>query len=97
MEIDVLISHYALASSPAFKTWNLNVRRFLANKYGKDSLEYNEFEKIHFQMTLYTASTPTSLFVEKCQKGLLEPVHIKIASKIIAKEIKARKTISSLS
>lgn len=70
-EIDVLISHHVLNSTPEFQTWHLNVRRFLANRYGKDSIEYNEFEKIHFQMTLYTPSTPTSSFVEKCKKGLL--------------------------
>lgn len=47
-EIDDLLQHHAVASSPAFEAWHVKTERFLIKEYGEKSLEYKKFRNTIF-------------------------------------------------
>ena len=70
-EIDVLIEHQVRRSDSEFQQWHNKAKRFLFNKYGADSIEYTEFEKIKFTLSMYAGRTPAYVFIERCRKDLI--------------------------
>ena len=69
-EIDILISKGVTSSDPDFKAWETKSERFLARKYGQNSLEYNKFKKTYFSLILSTLNTQKSDYVRACKHGL---------------------------
>ena len=70
-EIDVLIEHQVRRSDSEFQQWHNKAKRFLFNKYGADSIEYKEFEKIKFTLSMYAGGTSAYVFIERCCKDLI--------------------------
>lgn len=62
----------ATASDPKFKSWQLNVRRFLSNHFGSNSLEHNNFRKTHFVSFSYRPEDEA----KACKDGLLTSIEI---------------------
>ena len=69
-EVDNLILKKVTSSSPDFTAWKTKTERFLINEYGSNSYEINEFRKMHFSLSFFTAGTPDSEFVAACKRGL---------------------------
>lgn len=69
-EIDVLISHNVKFSTPEFKIWQGKTKRFLGNKYGSESLELQEFNKMRFQV-IAPIQIPDYRNIEKCKQDLI--------------------------
>lgn len=69
-EIPILIAENLTASDPKFQVWKAKAIRYLAHKFGEDSIEYRTFANIRFSLRTYAFGTPRSDFVMACQKGL---------------------------
>ncbi len=59
-------------SDPDFKAWKLKAERFLISQFGEKSHEYEEFQKIHFGLYVYTFKETRGEWVAACQKGIRE-------------------------
>ena len=70
-EIDNLINHQVTSETPGFIAWKNKAERFLIKKYGKGSLEHNQFNDTEFSLQLFLPSTPDSEFVKICKAGLV--------------------------
>ncbi|MBD5111435.1 MAG: nucleotide-binding protein [Ruminococcaceae bacterium] len=70
-EAENLAARRIYCSEPEFKAWKTKVERFLMNKYGEESFEFQKFRKTHFTLSVYSNSTPESKFVDACVNGLL--------------------------
>lgn len=69
-EIDSLIGAGVSSGDARFQAWKTKAERFLAKKYGQDSLEFEKFKKTYFTVLVYALNTPESSFVEACRDGL---------------------------
>ena len=72
-EIDNLINHHVIASSPAFKAWYTKVERFLIKKYGANSLEHKKFLDTYFSPLIWSLSDENKDLcdsIEWCRDGL---------------------------
>ncbi len=67
-EIDILIEKSVRASSSEFVAWKYKLDRFLINHYGRDSYEYEKFQKQKFSLSSF--DNPDALFIQKCREGL---------------------------
>lgn len=66
-KIDVLIENHASKRAPEFQAWYTTVERFLAKKYGDDSIELKNFTGTKFDSQwYYDDSAP----IRKCKEGL---------------------------
>lgn len=70
-EIDALINENVESGSPHFRAWHTKAERFLIQKFGEDSKEYNDFHKQHFSLPIYTLNTPDAYFVNACKDELI--------------------------
>lgn len=70
-EIDVLIQKNVTASAPDFTAWHTKVERFLAKRFGEDSIEYSKFQKTHFSLIIATSRTTEAEFIQFCKESLL--------------------------
>ncbi len=70
-EIDELINKSVTKSDSDFQQWHIKAVRFLYNKYGSESIEYKEFTKLRFTLSMCTDTTPVSSFVGKCRRDLV--------------------------
>lgn len=59
-EIDSLRSKKELTRDPEFKAWKAKAERFIAQTYGKDSIEYENFSKIRYMPTVFGISQDIS-------------------------------------
>lgn len=69
-EAEALISGDFTSSSPEFQAWKTKAERFLIDKYGEESYEVREFQKIRYSLSVYFSGTPQSEFVTACRKGV---------------------------
>lgn len=69
-ETDRLIASQATEGDSTFKAWHMQVSRFLANNFGKKSIEYENFQKTRFHPGIFSTTTPRITFVENCANGL---------------------------
>lgn len=69
-DIPQLISAGIPSWDPKFQAWKTIAERFLARKFGKDSIEYERFVKTSFSLGFFTSSTSNLEFVRACQAGL---------------------------
>lgn len=67
---DELSKKYISSSSPDFKAWKTRADRLLIRRFGKDSYEFKNFNKISYSLSFFTSGTPDSAFVEACADGL---------------------------
>lgn len=58
------------SSSPDFKAWKTRADRLLIRRFGEDSYEFKNFNKISYSLSFFTTSTPHSAFVDACAEGL---------------------------
>lgn len=70
-EIDVLINNKVTSSDPKFAAWKVKIERYLINKYGENSYEIKEFNKLHFCLVAMTFETSHNDYVEACRADLL--------------------------
>jgi len=59
-----------------FQAWKTKASRFLINKFGDNSFEYDKFNKTLFSLPIYTLNTPNSSFVVACKSGLEDSIAI---------------------
>lgn len=69
-EIDSLIGAGVSSEDARFQAWKTKAERFLAKKYGQDSLEFKKFTNTYFTLMVYAVGTPESRFVKACRDGL---------------------------
>ena len=69
-EIPEMISANIPSWDPRFQAWKTKAERYLAYKYGKESIEYQRFIGTRFTLGAYSSRTPHSAFIEACQRGL---------------------------
>ena len=65
-----LIAHGATSQGAGLKAWRSACTIFLANNYGKDSIELSEFKRLHFSPTVYYNDPPILELVEYCRRDL---------------------------
>ena len=65
-EIDELIALRSPSSTPKFNAWESKARRFIAKKYGEESMEFKDFNFIYFSSGSYDYDDQ----VEDCKDGL---------------------------
>ena len=70
-EAEQLAARRIYCSEPEFKAWKAKTERFLMNKYGKESFEFQKFIKTHFTLSSFSNRTPESKFIDACVNGLL--------------------------
>lgn len=70
-DIDTLISNRVTSSSPEFTAWRIKAERLLLNMFGKDSIEYREFNNTSFTLMFVTSFTEDYEYVDKCKEDLL--------------------------
>lgn len=75
-EANELISLNVTSDDAQFVAWKNKVERFLINKYGKDSYEFNDFNSTNFTLVFYALGTPKNLFVQACKRGLEKSIEI---------------------
>ncbi len=66
-EIDDLIEHSVTKFAPAFIAWHTKAERFLAKKYGSESMELSSFQKTRFSPVIYTENSES---VVECRRNL---------------------------
>ena len=69
-DIDVLIAHKVDRFNVEFKIWHNKALRFLANHYGEESIEFKEFCKTKFTLSVSTDKTERYMYVEQCRTDL---------------------------
>ena len=70
-EVDKLQNKIVTDSNPDFCAWKMKVERFLISNFGKESYEYEEFQKISFGVRDYTIINAThNDWISACNKGL---------------------------
>lgn len=70
-EIDDLIAQKVKSSDPNFQAWKTDAERFISNKYGIDSIEYENFSKTLFHPSVYIPSASLQYeLIEVCKRGL---------------------------
>lgn len=69
-EIDVLIERKVDHCDNEFEAWHSKAKRFIQKKYGKDSVEFEDFDNTDFSLRIWTMNTPRSSFVKACIDGL---------------------------
>ena len=67
-EAAYLSKHGVFPTAPAFQSWYNLTERFLLKKYGKDSIELENFKNTRFSPKFYSESWQ---LIEKCREGLL--------------------------
>ena len=70
-EIDTLVQKRASASTPEFKAWKMKTRKFLAKRYGEDSMESNDFMNTHFTILNIMGTVTEAEQIECCVKSLI--------------------------
>ncbi len=72
-----LIKAHATESDGKFFAWQENVIRVLASIYGKDSIEYESFQKITFKITwAYAISQADNNKIKACALGLEKSIEL---------------------
>lgn len=72
-----LIKAHAIESDGKFFAWHENVIRVLSSIYGKDSIEYESFQKIDFKITwVYAISQANDNKIKACALGLEKSVEL---------------------
>lgn len=66
-EIDVLIGKSVTKFTPEFQAWHTKAERFLAKKYGTESVELVNFNKTKFTPGVYTDNYQ---LIAACERGL---------------------------
>ena len=73
-ETDELIKKGITNSDPEFDAWEIKVKRFIAKKYGKDSIEMEKYNETSFYSSLYDFNASRAELhrnaVETCACGL---------------------------
>lgn len=59
-EIDSLSNKKELTRDPEFKAWRAKAERFVAQTYGQDSIEYQNFSKIRYMPSVFGVSQDIS-------------------------------------
>ena len=67
-EADHLAQHGVFPSAPKFQSWYNLTERFLLKKYGKDSIELENFRNTRFAPKIYSDNRQ---LLAKCKEGLL--------------------------
>lgn len=67
-EADYLAKRGVFPAAPAFQSWYNLTERFLLKKYGKDSIELENFRNTRFAPKIYTDNRQ---LLAKCSEGLL--------------------------
>lgn len=67
-EADHLAHHGVFPTAPAFQSWYNLTERFLLKKYGKDSIELENFRNTRFAPKIYSDNRQ---LLAKCKEGLL--------------------------
>lgn len=67
-EADHLAHHGVFPTAPAFQSWYNLTERFLLKKYGKDSIELENFRNTRFAPKIYSDNRQ---LLAKCSEGLL--------------------------
>lgn len=67
-EGDYLAKRGVFPTAPAFQSWYNLTERFLLKKYGKDSIELENFKNTRFSPKFYSENWQ---LIEKCREGLL--------------------------
>lgn len=65
-----LVAHGTTCHGAAFKAWRSSCTIFLANNYGKDSIELSEFKRLHFSPLVYANELTTAELVQYCRRDL---------------------------
>lgn len=68
LEIDNLVNHYVMTSTPAFQAWKNEAERFLIKKFGETSFERQNFVKTSFRPQLWTSNQD---LIKACKNGLI--------------------------
>ncbi|MBR3482515.1 MAG: nucleotide-binding protein [Neisseriaceae bacterium] len=71
-QADKLLTHNVTNSSIDFKCWHLSVKRFLEDKFGKDSTETKFFDNTYFEPIDIFGNSPHSQYISYCKKGIEE-------------------------
>ncbi len=72
-EIDDLLNNQVDSSEPIFEAWHTKAERFLIKKYGKGSLEHQEFANTYFTPLIWDLEDEEKDkrdSIEKCREGL---------------------------
>lgn len=69
-DIDVLIEQRVSSDDAKFKVWHSKVKKLLPKMYGEDSVEYDDFCRTHFSLSVWGFSTTHEEFIEACIRGL---------------------------
>lgn len=69
-EAEELIKMQATKDDPEFTAWYTKTARFLAKKYGEDSVELTQFGNIRFSPRAWSEMNKTFAFVSVCNEGL---------------------------
>lgn len=67
-EVDVLINHSVIPSTPAFQAWFSEAERFLIKRFGAESFEYAKLKETKFMPSVYVTDSEV---VRKCKDGLV--------------------------
>lgn len=63
-------------SSPEFKAWKMKTERFLIQRFGEKSHEYEVFQNTHFGLMIMTDRTSEYEWVEACHDGIQSAIAI---------------------
>ncbi len=69
-EIDTLIEQRVSSDDAKFKVWHSKVKKLLPKMYGEGSVEYDDFLKTRFSLSVWGYSTTEEKFIEACIRGL---------------------------
>ena len=67
---DELSRKYVSYSSPDFQAWKTRADRLLIRRFGENSYEFKNFNKIRYSLSIATSNTPHSAFADACVQGL---------------------------
>lgn len=67
-EVDVLINHSVIPSTPNFQFWFSEAERFLIKRFGEDSFEHRKLKETRFIPGVYVSGQDV---VKKCKEGLI--------------------------
>ena len=69
-EAEQLITKQVRTTDPEFAGWYTKTVRFLAKKYGEDSIEVSQIGNIRFKPSSWSSTTENVVFIKHCVAGL---------------------------
>lgn len=70
-QIDILIAKRVTSDDPEFETWRTKTERFLIQRFGENSREFNDFLTTDFSPNFYSYETTIQNYISVCHDGLV--------------------------